>query len=66
MAAQFDNPLSQEHLDQINKSLEQLKEAEHQIALAERAGLNVGAQKQQVSDLTAQLKAIKQVYFPTA
>jgi hypothetical protein len=65
------NLITGEHLAQINDAIGKLKEAEKEIALAERAGLVAGPQgqkladyKQQVADNLTKLQNIKSVYFP--
>lgn len=59
------SPLTEEHLAQINKGLEDVKRARAQIALARRSGLvDVSQQEAAVNDLEKKLLSAKQVYFP--
>lgn len=62
--AETSNPLTPEHLQQINDALEKLDVAEKQAKLAERAGFDVSSQFQQIADNRARLLQVKQVYFP--
>ena len=57
-------PLAEADLDEINRNLEQLNEADAQIRTAEQAGLDVTAFKQQAKEQRQQLLRIKQTYFP--
>lgn len=57
-------PLVEKDLVEINLRLDQLLQAEEQIKLAERAGLDVEAQKGSARDLRNQLLKVKQTYFP--
>lgn len=59
-----DNPLNEQHYQQIKDGLAQADEALRQIDLAKRAGLDVSAQEKQVAETKARLLSIKQVYFP--
>lgn len=56
--------LGQEHLAKINDALGQIATAEHKIALAKRAGIDVTQYEQEVNKVGTQLRQIKQVYFP--
>jgi hypothetical protein len=60
----FKNPLTEDHLHQINGALDGIKFAYTQIDMAERAGIDVSSQKQAARDAEKRLLAIKQVYFP--
>lgn len=71
MAKAFNNPLTAEHLAQINAALAKVDEAESQIQHAERAGITVfpdgttlAAYKEAADSAKKKLLAIKQVYFP--
>lgn len=57
-------PLAEKDLQEINLNLDQLLAADEQIKLAERAGLNVEAQKETARTLRNQLLKVKQTYFP--
>lgn len=63
--------INQGHKQQIDESIGKLKEAQKEIAMAERAGLTTGPEGQKLSDAKSQvdnmlnkLQAIKNVYFP--
>lgn len=63
--------LTTKHLEQVNASLAQLGEAEKELALAKRAGLqstvagqSIPELEAKIADLQGKLRAIKQVYFP--
>jgi len=58
------HPLTEEDLVKINEGIDQFRNALTQIDLAERAGIDVAAQKQQAEEGLAKLQKIKQVYFP--
>lgn len=60
------NPLTSVDLDKINQGLAHAEKAKQQAILAERAGLDVSQHMQQIDATIAQLKNIKQTYFPTA
>ncbi len=58
------SPLTDQHLEDINNALAQLKVAEQQINLAKAAGIDVSQHEQDLKDTRAQLQKVKQVYFP--
>lgn len=58
------SPLTLDHLQQIKNSLSVIEQAEAQISLAERAGIDMTNQKAQIADSKAKLLQIKSVYFP--
>lgn len=58
------NPLTENHLAQINQGLDQVNVALQQIDMAKRAGLDVSAQEQQANDTRDKLLQLKNVYFP--
>ena len=60
----FNNPLTQQHLNDINTALQAINIAREQIAMAKRAGIDVSAHETAVGDTEKRLLAIKQVYFP--
>lgn len=62
--AETQNPLTPEDLTRINDALDTVTTAEHQLALAKRAGIDVSAQEQQIARNKERLLQIKQVYFP--
>lgn len=64
MAVEFQNPLTEEHLNQINNALEAAQFARSQIDMAKRAGIDVASHEQQLNTNEARLLQIKQVYFP--
>lgn len=60
------HPLTNAHLDQIKKSLLVADAALAQADLAERAGIDVSAQKAQLLDSKQKLLQVKNVYFPNS
>lgn len=58
------HPLTDEDLVQLNENLARLNEADEQIRLAERAGIDVAELKTQSRDNRASLLKIKASYFP--
>lgn len=58
------NPLTAEHLMQIQNALDAVKAAKDQIALAKRAGIDVSAAEQINNENETKLRQLKQVYFP--
>jgi len=58
------NPLTPEHLAQLNNALDASKAADNQIELAKRAGLDVSKLEAINQDAKGKLQQIKQVYFP--
>jgi hypothetical protein len=58
------NPLTQEHLEQINRAIADGDNALNHVVLAERAGIDVGKHKESITANVAKLRKIKQVYFP--
>lgn len=64
MSPQPGSPLTLEHLAQIKNALDQAKQAQVQIDLAKRAGIDVSQAEELNNKNIAQLTQIKQVYFP--
>lgn len=58
------NPLTDNHLIQIRRSLDIADQALQAIDMAERAGIDVSATKAQLQDSKQKLLQIKNVYFP--
>ena len=58
------NQLTPDHLQQLNNALDAAKQAQYQIDLAKRAGIDVANLEQINSDNITKLRQIKQVYFP--
>lgn len=58
------SPLTPDHLAQIKNALDAAKQAEYQIQLAKRAGIDVSSLEQTNNDNIAKLRQILQVYFP--
>jgi hypothetical protein len=58
------NPLTADHLAQINNALDVIKQARYQIELAKRAGIDVAQAEQINNDNETKLRQLKQVYFP--
>jgi len=58
------NPLTVQHLADINNALAALDAAQFQAEQAQRAGIDQAANLQQIAQQRAQLRQIKGVYFP--
>lgn len=58
------SPLTPDHLAQIKNALDAAKQAQYQIELAKRAGIDVASLEQTNNENIAKLTQIKQVYFP--
>jgi hypothetical protein len=58
------NPLTPDHLKQLNNALDAVKQAEYQIELATRAGIDVSNLKETNDANKTKLIMIKQTYFP--
>lgn len=58
------NPLTEEHLQEINKGIEAAEDAIAQAEQAERAGIDVGNVKDEAQQALERLRRIKNVYFP--
>jgi hypothetical protein len=58
------NPLTPDHLKQINNALDAVAQAKYQIDLASRAGIDVSNLKETNDANETKLRQIKQVYFP--
>ncbi len=58
------NPLTEDHLTQINQGLAAVKDGREQIALAKLAGIDTADAEEKLNDAEKRLTAIKQVYFP--
>lgn len=58
------DPLTEEHLSQLNTSLEELKRLEGILAKAASAGLDVTVQTEQAKGQKAQILKIKGAFFP--
>jgi hypothetical protein len=56
--------LTEQHLADIQKAMDNLNEAERQIKLARQAGLDTGAYETELKKTREQLTALKQTYFP--
>lgn len=57
-------PLTDADFDELKARMDELEFARREIEKAERAGMDMAAAKDKVRELDAQLKKIKQVYFP--
>jgi hypothetical protein len=64
MADMPDNPLTTQHLADINAALEKIKVAKRQLTLAKAANLDVTQEEQDIAAAEKTLRSIKQVYFP--
>jgi len=58
------NPLTFQHLQDINTALAALNQAEAQANMANSAGIDVGERLTAIQNLRAQLLKFKNVYFP--
>ena len=58
------NPLTQDHLAQIKNALDAAKQAQYQIDLAKRAGIDVSNLEETNTANIGKLRQILQVYFP--
>lgn len=58
------NPLSEEHLQDLNRGIAQAEEGLRQVALAKRAGFDMTQQEADLRATQDKLRQIKQVYFP--
>jgi hypothetical protein len=63
-AQQPAHPLTDAHYAQIVNGLRTLDYAQQQIDMAKRAGIDVSAHQQTVTDSRNKLLAIKNTYFP--
>ncbi len=59
-----DNPLSEQHYQQLVDGLAAAQRGLAHIELAKRAGIEVSAAEAQLLDTQSRLLKIKQVYFP--
>lgn len=59
-----DSPLTHMHLGQIQDALRVIDQAEKQIELARRAGIDVSKQDSECKESKEKLLRIKNVYFP--
>jgi hypothetical protein len=57
-------PLTDKHLESINKALHDLTEAERQAHMAVRAGFDQTENLKDIAATKGRLNLIKQVYFP--
>lgn len=58
------SPLSDTDFDEIKQNLERLSDVDKELKLAERAGIDVTAQKAALQKSRQQLIKLKQTYFP--
>jgi hypothetical protein len=58
------NPLTPDHLAQLKNALDAAKQAQYQIDLAKRAGIDVSNLEQANTDNITKLRQVLQVYFP--
>lgn len=63
--------LGDQHLAKLNTALEQLAEAQKELALAKRSGLqspvpgqSIAELESKINDLSTRLTQVKQTYFP--
>ena len=56
--------LGPQHLSQIQNALVVIANAEQHVDQAARAGIDVSAQRAQLTDAKSKLLQLKQVYFP--
>lgn len=58
------NPLTPDHLAQIRNALDNAKQAQYQIDLAKRAGIDVSSLEDTNNQNITKLRQLLQVYFP--
>jgi hypothetical protein len=58
------HPLTPDHLLLIKDALTKLQEADMMVTKAKNAGIDVGEQSKQISDLRTRLRQIGIAYFP--
>jgi hypothetical protein len=58
------SPLTKAHLEEIQRGLNVIKNAEYQITLAKQAGIDVSDKEAQLADAKDKLQRLKSVYFP--
>ena len=58
------SPLTDEHLSQLRSAEKLMAAAEAQIQLASQAGIDVKHHQDEVTKQKAQIRAIKNTYFP--
>lgn len=64
MSTNPDSPLTASHLSQIRNALDMIDRTQKQVDLAQRAGIDVTVQQQQLADSKQKLLQLKNVYFP--
>ena len=64
MAGILDHIFTPDKLSQINDALSQAQDAQAAIDQAKRAGIDVSAQETELQKSVAQLRSIKQVFYP--
>ena len=57
-------PLNETHLDDINRALSRLKDADELMAKSQQAGIDVEPFRQKARESKDRLLAIKQSFFP--
>jgi len=58
------NPLNEEHYNKIVGALADISKGLKAVDLARRAGIEVDEQEKELKRMEAQLRQIKEVYFP--
>jgi hypothetical protein len=58
------NPLTEQHLQDMNDALKHITNVRESIRLAERAGIDVTEHKKLIDEHEQKIKQIKSVYFP--
>lgn len=64
MATNPNNPLTEDHLAQMNNALDAAKRAQDQIDLAKRAGIDVEQHEATLKASVDKIRQVKSVYFP--
>jgi hypothetical protein len=59
-----DGPLTERDLEQINKALDEIENAEGIIAQAKQAGIDLSRQEVEARETKDKLLRIKQAFFP--
>ncbi len=57
-------PLTSTDLVELKKNLTELDKAEKMIEQAQRAGIDVGTQKERATEMRDKLMRLKQAFFP--
>jgi len=58
------SPLTEQDYERIRDAMADIAEAQRQLDLAKRAGIDVSALEAQLTEQAGKLRALRQVYFP--